>query len=200
MTRELRALYTSSPDRGLDIVLELWPSVRERVPDATLAYCYPEVYERVAEQDPTVAQHRDLIAKLADQPGVERLGSLSQPRLAQLMLSSLVWCHPSWATPGACAFHETSCIGAMEAQAAGCWVVASDWGALSETVKVGALVDSEPPGEKWRASFVAEIVRGLTDEETQRYAQTEGPAAVADLTWDGVAKPIARLVKAGWKG
>jgi hypothetical protein len=28
------------PDRGLDVLLELWPRVREQVPDAELAYAY----------------------------------------------------------------------------------------------------------------------------------------------------------------
>jgi hypothetical protein len=38
--REQRVVFTSSPDRGLDKLLELWPQVRARVPEATLAHCY----------------------------------------------------------------------------------------------------------------------------------------------------------------
>jgi hypothetical protein len=36
----VHALYTSSPDRGLDFLLELWPRVREQVPDAELHCAY----------------------------------------------------------------------------------------------------------------------------------------------------------------
>ncbi|HEY0391037.1 MAG TPA: methyltransferase domain-containing protein [Solirubrobacterales bacterium] len=194
--RKKRVLYTSSPDRGLDILLELWPKIREQVPDAELAYCYSEVYDRIAEKDATVAAHRERIRELAAATeGTSALGSLPQQELARLMRTSLVWAHPSYATPHGQPFHETSCIGAMEAQAAGCVVVASDWGALSETVKVGRLVNSGPLSDRWRAGFVREIVDGLRNTETQKWAQIAGPKAAADLGWGGVARQVAGLIE-----
>ncbi len=190
--RRRRVVYTSSPDRGLDKLLEWWPQIRERVPDAELACCYSAVYDRVAESDPEIAAHRERIQNLVQGcEGVERLGSLSQPEVARLMRSSMVWAAPSWTTPRVNApFHETSCIGAMEAQAAGCLVIASDWGALSETVEVGRLVGRE----KWETAFVDEIVDALTNEDAQRWAQAQGPKAAAKLGWDGVALMVAGLI------
>lgn len=192
--RQRRVLYTSSPDRGLDLLLEMWPQVRKRVPRATLEFAYAPVYFKVAEERPEVAEHQQRIEKLADQPGVKALGSLSQPALAELMRSSLVWCAPSYNTPHDVPFYETSCIGAMEAQAAGCHVVASSWGALTETVKVGALVDAEPKSGPWKTQFVDAIVRGLRDAGTQKEAQTKGPKAVAGMGWDGVARQVTEIV------
>jgi glycosyltransferase involved in cell wall biosynthesis len=194
--REKRVVYTSSPDRGLDVLLELWPQILEQVPDAKLAYAYSAVYDRVAEQNPEIAAHRDRIRELAAATTrTEALGSLTQPDVAKLMRSSLVWAHPSYATPQDQPFHETSCIGAIEAQAAGCVVVASDWGALPETVKIGRLVNSGPLSDRWRAAFVREIVDGLTNAETQLWAQERGPAAAAELGWDGVARQVAGLIE-----
>jgi glycosyltransferase involved in cell wall biosynthesis len=194
--RKKRVVYTSSPDRGLDVLLEMWPEIRKQVPDAELAYCYSAVYDAVADQNPAIAAHRDRIRELAAaSEGTQSLGSLPQQELARLMRSSLVWAHPSYCTPENVPFHETSCIGAMEAQAAGCVVVASDWGALSETVEVGRLVNSGPLSDRWRAGFVREIVDGLTSAETQAWAQAEGPAAATDLGWDGVAREVAGLIE-----
>lgn len=194
--RKQRLLYTSSPDRGLDILLELWPRVLEQVPDAEFAYCYSEVYDRIAEKDPIVGAFRDRIRELeAATANTNALGALPQQELARLMRASLVWAHPSYASAHDQPFHETSCIGAMEAQAAGCLVVASDWGALSETVKIGRLVNSGPLSDRWKDAIVREIVDGLTNTETQTWAQTEGPAAAAELGWDGVAKQIAGLIE-----
>lgn len=199
--RAPRVLYTSSPDRGLDHLLELWPRIRERVPDAELWYCYAEVYDRVADADPAVGQFRDRIRELADQPGVRSVGSLPQPQLAELMCDSRVWVHPSWASLLDGPFHETSCIGAMEAQAAGCVVVASDWGALPETVRYGRLVNSGGPASaRWRDAFVSHIVEGLTDPEVGAAAVEHAPAAAAGLGWAGVAEQLAPLIAAADRG
>lgn len=88
--RAKRVLYTSSPDRGLDVLLGWWPKIRERVPDAELNYCYSPVYWRAADLDATVGAHAKEIAELADQPGVTGLQSLGQAALARLMRESLV--------------------------------------------------------------------------------------------------------------
>lgn len=195
--RAPRVVYTSSPDRGLDVLLELWPRVLEKVPDAELHHAYAAVYDRVADQDPTVGAHREKIRRLAEQPGVTRLGSLSQPDLAKLMCSSRVWAHPSWASMLDCPFHETYAIGAAEAQAAGCLVVASDWGALSETVRWGRRVNSGGIGPRWQRAFVDHIVEGLTNPDVGAAAVREAPAAVRDLGWAGVAEQFGKLIAAG---
>jgi glycosyltransferase involved in cell wall biosynthesis len=113
------------------------------------------------------------------------------------MRDSRVWAHPSWSTLAGGPFEEASCIAAMEAQAAGLWVVASGWGALSETVRVGAVIQEGAPGEPWRSRFVEEIVRGLTDADTRRRAEAEGPSAMAEMGWGRVAARIARVIENG---
>jgi glycosyltransferase involved in cell wall biosynthesis len=202
--RKPRLLYTSSPDRGLDVMLELWPRVREGLPaglrdEAVFSFCYPDVYDAVADQQPQIAAHRDRIRRLSEQPGVERLGSLPQPTLAAVMCDSRVWAHPSWCTSHptpdggtfAGPFHETSCIGAVEAQAAGMHVVASGWGALKETVRYGHLLDAGDPTEaRWRDAMVTSIVEGLADPGTGNAAVDKAPPAVADLSWRGVAEQV----------
>jgi glycosyltransferase involved in cell wall biosynthesis len=192
--RAQRVVFTSSPDRGLDVLLELWPRIRKKAPNAELAFACSPFYDQVADVNPYIAEHRARIRELEQQPGVERLGHLTQPEVAQLLRSSMVWAHPSWSTPTDAPFHETSCIAAMEAQAAGCVAVASNWGALSETVRIGRLIDG-PAKKKWRDAFVRELVDALTNPETQTWAQAEGPRAVAELGWQGVAVHVAGLVR-----
>ena len=193
--REKRVVYSSSPDRGLDILLEIWPRVREAVPDAELISTYSRWYDIVAEHNPAVAKAREKIISMLDQPGVKRInGGIGQKSLAHLMMSSLVWVHPSWYSLNDCPMHETSCISAMEAQAAGCVVVASNWGALSETVQVGTLVDGDPRIDgPWRDVFVQSIIQGLTDERVQAASQIAGPESMRDMDWRGAAEQLASL-------
>lgn len=192
--RKKRVVYTSSPDRGLDILLEMWPQVLEQVPDAELRHCYVDVYDRVAEQDPAIGAFRERVRELSDQPGVESVGHLSQPEVAKLMRSAMVWAHPSWSTPTDSPFFETSCIGAMEAQAAGCLAVAARVGALPETVRIGRLVEQKQLTDRWREVFVNMIVEGLTHPEVREWVEFEGPNAVKDLGWGPVARQIEGLM------
>ncbi len=192
--RPPRVLYTSSPDRGLDVVLELWSEIKARVPDAELAFCYPDVYDAVADQVPEIREHRDRIRALSDQPGVVRMGSLPQPTLAKLMSASRVWVHPSWMTAMDEPFMETSCIGAMEAQAAGCHVVAGGWGALRETVRHGHLLTvGDPRDARWREGFITSVVEGLTNQATGDLAVLRGPEAAKRMSWDLVARDLVKL-------
>lgn len=128
-----RLVYTSSPDRGLDLLLEMWPRIKEAVPDAEFYYCYASVYDAVAQKDPRIAAFRDYIRGLEkDNEGCINIGAQTQPGVAKLMRSAGVWAAPSWSTPAGTPFYETFCIGALEAAAAGCHTVMSAWGALEE--------------------------------------------------------------------
>jgi hypothetical protein len=60
---------------------------------------------------------------------------------------------------------------------------------------VGALVDAaEAPGPAWRERLAAEIVRGLADPATGVRARRDGPVAMRDLGWDGVAAAMDGLI------
>jgi glycosyltransferase involved in cell wall biosynthesis len=183
-----RAIYSSSPDRGLDFLLELWPEVRKRVPGAELAYCYSDVYDAVAAQNPGLAAFRDRVARLSEQEGVVNLGPCSQDQLAREMMRSHVWLAPSWNGQHDVRFHETYCIGAVEAAAAGCHRIVSGWGALPErnfrdnTLEVIAPArdsdDSTPPNrEQWIEAIA----------ETFNYMPLPQSAEALSTTWSEVA-------------
>ena len=66
---------------------------------------------------------------LTKTPGIVLHGRVNQAELAEAMLSASVWFYPTW-------FSETSCITAMEAQAAGLICVCPPIAALAETTSV----------------------------------------------------------------
>ena len=112
-----KAIYSSSPDRGLDKLLDYWPAIRKMRPDAELHVYYGfDTWERMAEL------RKDRIAKLQieifrtrlarmEEQGVVSHGRVGQEELARAWMGASLWLYPS-------SFSETSCITAMEAQAA----------------------------------------------------------------------------------
>lgn len=184
-----RAVYTSSPDRGLDLLLEWWPEIRRRVPDAELRYAYASVYDAVAARDPRIRAFRVELDRLSEQPGVTNLGALTQPQVAQEMMQAGVWLAPSFSTPGGVQFNETFCIGAVEAAAAGCRRVMSQWGALTERDETGypesrwVPVSVDGSGLPQQAEFIDAVVKAMTMESD--YYEPSREALRMD--WDEVA-------------
>lgn len=195
LERDNVCLYSSSPDRGLDLLLALWPEVRKQVPDAELHYCYSSVYDKVAEQNPTIAAFRDRIVALSDQPGVVNLGSLTQPQLAKKMGAVRAWLCPSFSTPAGQRFNETYCIGAVEAAAAGACLVVSEWGALPErladavnSVAIPAPTNNDPIIEK---EWVSAIVNAMTVPVYQR------SNSALTTTWEKRANEFDQVIHGG---
>lgn len=102
-------LYASSPDRGLDTLLEAWPKIYAAHPDASLVVTY---------------------GANVSGPGISALGDVDEDMMAELYKSSQLWLHP-------CSGGELFCITGIKAQAAGCWPVYFPVMALQETVKFG---------------------------------------------------------------
>lgn len=157
-----KVVYSSSPDRGLPVLLKVWPEIRKRVPDAELHVFYGFFnWRKIAEARGDMNQLRGIdllehqLVELAAH-GVHNRGKVDQQTLAREFLSAGVWAHPTW-------FTETSCITAMEAQAAGLRIVTSSIAALNETVGPagGVLIDGDWLSPEYQAKFVDEVVRAL---------------------------------------
>ena len=102
-------LYASSPDRGLDNLLAVWPEVIKEVPDAMLTITY---------------------GGQTTLPNTICLGQVNEAEMVQLFRESDIWCHP--AKNG-----ELYCISGIKAQASGCWPVYFPIMALKDTVTFG---------------------------------------------------------------
>jgi glycosyltransferase involved in cell wall biosynthesis len=123
--------YTSTPFRGLDVLLSVFPEVQVEFPEAEL-----EVFSsmKVYQQDEPGDAFAPLYNLCRSTPAVRYVGSVHQPRLAEELKAASILAYPN-------TFAETSCIAVMEAMAAGLLVVTTDLGALPETTMgFGALV------------------------------------------------------------
>jgi glycosyltransferase involved in cell wall biosynthesis len=117
--------YTSTPFRGLDLLIEAFPHIRAAVPGARLqVFSSLRVYAYSAKVDES--EFGALYQRCRETRGVEYVGSIPQPQLAQALKHVAVLAYPN-------TFAETCCTAVLEAMASGCLVVTSELGALPET-------------------------------------------------------------------
>jgi len=174
-----RAIYSSSPDRGLTELLDMWPAILARVPDAELHVFYGFAgFPKLARDE--------FETKMAATPGVVHHDRVDQATLAREMLAAGAWLYPSWA--GGKPFTETSCITAMEAQAAGLHGVCSPYGALPETARYCAMPVGAVDTEEYRIQFVDAAVTALTlSDKCDTWREPVREYARDTFGWDPVA-------------
>lgn len=142
--------YTSTPFRGLEVLLDAWPLIRKDIPEARLQiFSSMAVYQKGGVGD----EYAGLYERCRTLAGIEYVGSLAQPDLAQALHRVDALTYPS-------IFAETSCISVIEALAAGCLVLTTDLGALRETTAgFGRLLSLPPDPAELPALYAGMVVR-----------------------------------------
>ena len=188
-----KLIYSSSPDRGLDVLLSLFPKVKEQVPEVELHIFYG--FENFRDQV-YVNKMMEIIKKT---PGVFYHGRVGQDELAQHFQESAIWAYPTH-------FEETYCITALESMAGGAVVLASDYWGLIDTVKEGGILLPMPQGKQtvytmeYQNKWVEECIKLLKDKDYYTSWQNKGFERVKRFTWENVARQWSDLIKNNtWK-
>lgn len=172
-----KLIYSSRPNRGLDVLLDIFPKIRQQIPDAELHIFTYSLSEKDREYEP-------YLRKL-HQPGVIFRGSVPQEALAREMMEARLVVYPS-------TFKETSCITAIEAQAAGTPVVTTRLAALPETVAdgiSGILIDGDARTPEYQERFISEIVRLMQDDGVwENFSSGARQRAFSQYTWEIIAQ------------
>jgi glycosyltransferase involved in cell wall biosynthesis len=171
--RPRHVFYSSTPFRGLHLLLQVWPEIKRHVPDSELhVFSSMKVYN---EEDP--ADFKDLYQRAISLPGVRYHGSVGQAPLRDAIRQCRALAYP-------CVFAETGCIAAMEAMASGCAVVSTSLGALPETAWQNPLV---PMSEGWLDQWMVELVHVLTDDGHYELLGLRNRVAARQFDWRHVA-------------
>jgi glycosyltransferase involved in cell wall biosynthesis len=119
----VKLIYTSTPWRGLDVLLDSFELLDR---DDTELYIYSStaIYGK-AFYESNDHQYDHLYERARNMKGVKYSGFVPNQVIRQELMSSDIFAYPSnWA--------ETFCLAMVEAAAAGCRLVLTDWGALPE--------------------------------------------------------------------
>lgn len=180
-----RMIYASSPDRGLDVLLHLYPNIKQAVPEASLTIAYGfDNWEKALKARGTEAeiahmnQMKDRIKELAPL-GVKHLGRVNQVQLAEEFKQASLFAYPSH-------FFETSCLTVLEAFASGTPVLTSKLGGLISTVgDAGILLEGHSRETPYCQAFYSHTVKLLTSKTD---LAMKGLERVKQFSWDRIAK------------
>jgi glycosyltransferase involved in cell wall biosynthesis len=183
------AAYTSTPFRGLDILLRIFPEIRRRVESARLdVYSSMQVYGWNTEDD---RKAFGAVYGATEQPGVQWKGSVRQPLLLQALARTGLLLYPN-------TFEETSCIAAIEAQASGCVVVTSAKAGLSETVvhgETGICLEGDPRTENYQRQFIEASCALMRNEDLfRRMSVAARDRAFRRYAWSSIAFEWSRIL------
>ena len=147
-------VYTSAPYRGLNVLLQAFPAIRAAIPGTVLrVYSGLSTTRGGPDDNLYVGLHRQCLAT----EGVDYVGPISQPALAEALAGAAALAYPS-------TYPETSCIAAMEAMAAGAAVLTTGLGALPETLAgYGTMIAPREDETALACDFAAMTIHALND-------------------------------------
>lgn len=179
-----RMIYSSSPDRGLETLLDCLPRIRKEVPHAEVHVFYGFYnwlkFSEMRNDQITIARIKTLQARLKE-PGVVFRDRMGQRALAQEMLQAELCAFPTW-------FQETFFISGTELMAAGVPIVTSDLAAIQTTVgDAGILIPGDSFSQSYRDRFVEECVLMLTAPSRWQKHHELGLERAKRFSWKGIA-------------
>jgi glycosyltransferase involved in cell wall biosynthesis len=143
-------IYSSFPNRGLVILLKMWPHIIQEFPDATLhIYCNLE-QEWVNRVSPDMMREIKTLLKVNKQ-GITLHGWVSKSELAEAWGKSEYWLYP-------CIFQETFCLTAVEAAITKTCVITNNLAGLQETVgDRGIIIEGNPYTLEWQMKCLEKV-------------------------------------------
>lgn len=174
-----KVVWGSSPDRGLDKLLAVWPDVLAAVPDAKLHCFYGfDMYDRFNRPVEFKQHILALVERYSD--SITWHGRVGQQDLWEHFSTAAIWAYPTY-------FDEISCITAMRAQITGAWPVVVPKAALAETVRYGTKVDHDIRSDEGLIAFRDALIYELQNPVSAEVRQQMMDDASSFFTWAAVA-------------
>lgn len=123
-TDKIQLIYTSTPNRGLKVLLEAFKILNRA--DIELVVYSSDVIYGTSYAAQRQREHSELFHRCRTTPGIIYKGYATNKAVRQALQKSHILAYPS-------IYEETSCLAAIEAGAAGCRIVTTNLGALPET-------------------------------------------------------------------
>jgi len=196
-----RIVYASSPDRGLHLLLQAWPKIKEKAPEAHLRIFY-NIDDWINRMSPIENHHildfrelscRARYVKLAIQRmsgmDVHKIGSVSRRRMAEEWSQSMVLAYPC----DTINFTEGFSVTTMEACASGVFPVISSVDSLGQ-IYGGSIPTVTAPVRDRLDEFSDLVIRGLRDEAFRKEATDKAKAFADGYKWSVLTQKLEDII------
>ena len=184
-----KLFYGSSYDRGLDVLLKLWPRIIEKYKDATLDICYGwDLFIAGYKDNPERMAWIDRMNKLMAQKGITHHGRVGKDKLRKIRSKCGIWVYPTY-------FAEINCITALECQLDGLVPVTVNDFALKETVGAGSKVDGDIYDKDTQDAWLTELFKYMGDEKLWKEQSEKAQKFAEGYSWDIIAKAWEEYLK-----
>lgn len=190
-----RLHWSSSLDRGLDILLHLFDIIKLSIPELELHIYYGlDNWLKSAQYKPGEIQKIEAIQAAMKKKDVFYHGRIGQDKLAEEQLKASLWLYPT-------CFTETWCITAVEMMAAGVPIICSNLAGLQDTVgNYGILIGNgelnQALTKECKEQFVNKSIEVLKDKKLWDSMSFKGLQKASQFSWRNVAKNFINLLEA----
>lgn len=186
--KQHRLWWQSSYDRGLDILLYMWPDILKRYPDAELWIAYGwNLFDVAARSNPERRHWKEGVEIMMQQKGITHFGRLGQDKLKGLRKQCGILAYPTY-------FTEIFMIGAMESQRDGLVPVTTSLAALEETVGSGVKIDGDIKEPKTQKAFLEALLEMMGDEEKWKKESIKAKKFASNYDWSKIARDWTKVL------
>jgi glycosyltransferase involved in cell wall biosynthesis len=199
-----RMIWCSSADRGLHNLLEIFPYIKSRVPEANLKIFYHFNYgQNLFDLDPNdtsinksivelghrVRYMKNAIQKL-DGFGVEHVGSISRDEMVKEMSEASVFAFPC----DTVAKTEGFSVSTLEAHASYTVPVITDQDCLGSIYRNSGCVMHNSPVRKELKKYADSVIKALTDKSFADDVISKCRAFAKEHTWANTAAKLNEII------
>lgn len=179
--KNTKLFWGSSYDRGLDLLLFMWPDILEKFPEATLDICYGwDLFEKGYTNNAERMNWKRSVDQLMTQKGITHHGRIGKEELKRIRSSCGVWAYPTH-------FAEINCITALECQNDGLVPVVPNNFALKETVGSGIKVDGNIKNVETQKRYLEALFSIMGNHEKWEEESKKAREFAKNYYWDKIA-------------
>ena len=167
---KIKLIYTSTPWRGLAILMRTVEMLNEKRKDFEVDIYSSTLLYGSKFDELNRKKYQSLFDKCEEIPNINYKGLGTNEEIREALMKSHILAYP-------CIFEETSCLAAIEAMAAGCKVVTTNYGALPETCgRFARYICFEPHAQRMIDSYTEvlnEEMDNIFSEKTRNSLQLQ---------------------------